>query len=165
MTGNDVRAVLFAAAALAMTGCSRTTPAGGKKADRALDRGTVVLHAEGRTVRVGVEVARTPAQRSRGLKYRTKLATHGGMLFIFDRQEVQTFWMQDTYIPLDMIFIDDGLRVVGIVENAEPLTQISRRVEAPSTYVLEVKGGFCRARGIEPGTPVTFEGIELSPRR
>jgi uncharacterized membrane protein (UPF0127 family) len=119
----------------------------------------VVLQTAGRTVRVRVEIVRTPEQRARGLMFRQKLAELHGMLFLFDRQEVQSFWMENTYIPLDMIFIDEKMRVVGVVENAEPLTTVSRKVNAPSRYVLEVNGGFCRRHGIGKGTSVAFEGF------
>jgi hypothetical protein len=104
-----------------------------------------------------VEVAETETQRAQGLMFRKKLAAHEGMLFIFDREEVQSFWMRNTYIPLDMIFISKKKYVVGIVENAEPMTETSRRVDAPSTYVLEVRGGFAKAQGISTGTRVKLE--------
>jgi len=136
-------------------------PHNGKKQNQpeGYETGTVVLEAGGKTVRVEVEVARTPEQRAKGLMFRKELASYRGMLFLFDREEMQSFWMKNTYIPLDMVFIDRKLKVVGVVENAEPLTTSSRRVQGPSIYVLEVRGGFARAHGIGPGTRVTFEGI------
>lgn len=142
---------------LTLLACSHSpSPTGGSSQ---LPEGTVVLSTGGRTVRVRVEIVRTPEQRARGLMFREKLAELEGMLFLFDRQEVQSFWMENTYIPLDMIFIDERMQVAGIVENAEPLTTISRKVNAPSRYVLEVNGGFCRRHGIGKGTKVTFEGV------
>jgi hypothetical protein len=67
--------------------------------------------------------------------------------------------MQNTYIPLDMIFIDEKLRVVGVVENAAPLTTESRKVATPSRFVLEVNGGFSKQNGVGPGTRALFEAI------
>ncbi len=142
---------------LSLLTCSHSPSATGGSSQ--LAEGTVVLQTAGRTVRVRAEIVRTPEQRARGLMFRQKLAELQGMLFLFDRQEVQSFWMENTYIPLDMIFIDERMRVVGVVENAEPLTTVSRKVNAPSRYVLEVNGGFCRRHGIGKGTSVTFEGI------
>lgn len=110
-------------------------------------------------VRVRVEVARTEPARERGLMYRRHLDDDAGMLFVFDRMEHQSFWMENTYIPLDMIFIDDRLRVVGVVEDAEPLTRDAREVEGDSQYVLEVRAGFARRHGIGPGTEVRFENV------
>lgn len=121
---------------------------------------TVILQAQGRSVRVEVEVARTTEDRARGLMYRRELAPYRGMLFVFEIEEVQSFWMQNTYIPLDMIFIDAKKRVVGVVENAEPLTTVSRRVDVPSLFVLEVNSGFARRHGISPGASVSFEEID-----
>lgn len=124
------------------------------------DEPRVVLRVPGREpVVVRVEVADTEPRRDRGLMYRRHLAPSTGMLFVFDRMEHQSFWMKNTFIPLDMIFIDDALRVVGVVEDATPLTEDAREVEGDSQYVLEVSAGFARRHGIGPGTVVTFENV------
>jgi uncharacterized membrane protein (UPF0127 family) len=150
-----VRSLLILGA-LAVSSCSHQNgPEQEQK--KTLGRGTVVLLTKGRTVRVDVDVARTPEQITRGLMFRKKLGAHEGMLFIFEHEKVQSFWMKNTYIPLDMVFINHEMRVVGIVENAEPMTTTSRRVDAPSTYVLEVRGGFSKAQGISTETSVRFE--------
>lgn len=150
---------LMALATIWALGCP---PQGGKlKTDlSSLEQGTVVLETSGRVVRVDVELALTPAQRSHGLKLRKRLGPYQGMLFVFDRDEVQSFWMQDTYIPLDMIFISADGVVVGFVENTTPMTTTSRRVGKPSRHVLEVNAGFCRNNGIQPGSRVSFQGID-----
>jgi uncharacterized protein len=122
--------------------------------------GAVVLRTSGRTIKVQAEIVRTPEERSRGLMYRRELPAQSGMLFLFDTEEIQSFWMKNTYIPLDMIFIDRAMRVVGVVENAEPLTTTSRRVSSPSRYVLEVNAGFAKRNGIAAGTEVLFEGVD-----
>ena len=108
---------------------------------------------------VAVELARTDAERARGLMWRTSLAPDAGMLFLFDESEVHSFWMQNTLIPLDMIFIDDGGRIVGIVARAAPQTTTGRSVDAPSRYVLEVNGGWAEAHGLSAGDHVRFEGV------
>jgi uncharacterized protein len=106
-----------------------------------------------------VEVARTEAERNQGLMYRKHLASDAGMLFIFERPSPLTFWMKNTLIPLDMIFIGGDRRVVGIVENAEPLTLTARRVEGLAQYVLEINGGMSAQLGIQVGAPVAFNGV------
>ncbi len=119
----------------------------------------VILEPPGQpSVRVPVEVARTPAETQRGLMFRRQLDPAAGMLFLFRRPRQLTFWMRNTLIPLDMIFITGELRVLGVVENAEPETDDPREVEGDSQFVLEVNAGFAREHGIGPGTVVRFEG-------
>lgn len=91
--------------------------------------------------------------------YRTSLQPDTGMLFVFERQTQQTFWMRNTRIPLDMIFIGRDHRVVGVVESATPNTDTPRNVPGASQFVLEVPGGFARERGIGPGTRVRWKNI------
>ncbi len=120
----------------------------------------VVLHpVEGGEVTVKVRIARTEAERSRGLMHVQSMGENEGMLFLMGSDEVQSFWMKNTLIPLDMIFIDAGMTVVGIVENAEPLTTTGRSVDEPSRYVLEVNGGWSGRHGVGKGTTVRFRGV------
>ncbi len=106
-----------------------------------------------------VEVAATPEEQERGLMYRNHLATDAGMLFVSERPRAHTFWMKNTLIPLDMIFIGADRRIVGIVENAEPQTTNERRVNALSQYVLEIGGGLSAQLGIQPGQSVDLRSI------
>ena len=125
------------------------------------DAPMVVLRPEGRPeVRVRVELARTGQEQGRGLMYRQQLEADAGMLFLWETEDIRPFWMRNTLIPLDMIFISADQRVVGIVENAEPQTDTLRQVDQPSQFVLEVNGGFAAANGIVVGTPVEFRNIE-----
>ncbi len=109
---------------------------------------------------VRVELARTDPERARGLMFREKLDADAGMLFLFDGSEDHGFWMKNTLIPLDMVFIADDGRIVGIVERAEPRTTTLRSVGAPSRYVLEVNGGWCAAHGVKAGDRVRFENVQ-----
>ncbi len=120
---------------------------------------TVVLPAGGRTVTFRVEVARTPDEHQRGLMYRQHLDADAGMLFLSRQDQVQVFWMKNTLIPLDMLFIDRERKIVGIVENAEPQTLTSRKVDQPSRYVLEIRGGLAAQLGIKPGGVVEFHDV------
>ena len=110
-------------------------------------------------ITVKVEIADDDAERSQGLMYRKQLAADAGMLFLFDRPHHLTFWMRNTYLPLDMIFIEPTMSILGVVENAEPLTEVTRSVPGDSQYVLEVNAGFSREHGLTPGTMVRFVGV------
>lgn len=110
-------------------------------------------------VRVQVELARTPEEQARGLMYRRSLPPDGGMLFLFDRAEPRRFWMRNTYIPLDMIFLDAQRVVVGIEENTVPLDETGRGPDQPAQYVVEVAGGYARSHGIGLGARAQFQNV------
>ncbi len=122
--------------------------------------GRVLLRGADGEVEVRVEVVKKRADRSRGLMFREHLDDDAGMLFLFREPEHQTFWMRNTLIPLEMIFIGADRRVVGVSENAQPRTDRSRAVDGDSQYVLEVNAGFARRWGIGPGSRVEFQGID-----
>ena len=123
------------------------------------DRGALVVHdVFGGAHRLTVEIADTGALRTRGLMWRTELPEGTGMLFIFPSEVVQSFWMRNTLIPLDMLFIDKQGRVVGVVQWAEPRTLASRTVGKPSLYVLEVPGGWASRNAVRAGSVVELEG-------
>ncbi|HZJ52858.1 MAG TPA: DUF192 domain-containing protein [Myxococcaceae bacterium] len=123
------------------------------------DRGALVVRdAFGGAHRLTVEIADTTPLRTRGLMWRTDLPEGTGMLFIFPSEVVQSFWMRNTLIPLDLVFIDRKLRVVGVVQWAEPRTLTSRRVGKPSLYVLEVPGGWTSRNGVRTGSTIELEG-------
>ena len=113
----------------------------------------------GRDVPFRVELARTEPEREQGLMYRDRMDADAGMLFIFERPAPLTFWMKNTFIPLDMIFIGADRHIVGIIENAEPRTLSARRVAGVSEYVLEINGGLSAKLGIQPGAAVDFSGV------
>ncbi len=119
----------------------------------------VILHSADGPRAVDVEVVRTDADRSRGLMFRKTLAVDAGMLFLFEGDEPRTFWMHNTLLPLDMLFIDRDLKIVGIVESATPKTDSARGVKKPSRFVLEVNGGYCAAHAVKVGDRVEFVGL------
>lgn len=108
---------------------------------------------------VRAEVAATRDARTRGLMWRTTLAEGDGMLFLFPMEDLLTFWMKNTLIPLDMIFIDSSWTIVGIVERAAPRTLDSRGPGVPAKYVLEVPAGWTAKIGLKPGLKVQAEGL------
>ncbi len=119
----------------------------------------VHLSAPQGDVVVGVEIVSTPAQIERGLMFREHLPPSQGMLFLMTEERNWPFWMRNTLIPLDMLFIARDMTIAGIVENAEPRTETLREVGKPSLFVLEVNGGFCAAHKIAAGAKVQFEGV------
>jgi uncharacterized membrane protein (UPF0127 family) len=101
-----------------------------------------------------IEVVSTPEDRAKGLMYRKSLPEGQGMLFDFHSDQDVSFWMQNTYIPLDMIFIKGDGRIANIVENAEPLSTKMIPSRGPVRGVLEVIGGTTRKLGIAAGDKV-----------
>jgi uncharacterized membrane protein (UPF0127 family) len=112
------------------------------------------IHVADGTVDVAVEVVSTPETLARGLMYRTELADGRGMLFVFPEVQDHRFWMKNTLIPLDMIFIGADGVIVGIHRDATPLSTATVGVGHPSRWVLEVPGGWSARRGVAPGQRV-----------
>lgn len=113
----------------------------------ATDEGDVTFQAE---------IADTPDERQKGLMFREQMEDEHGMLFLFPDERQRSFWMKNTYIPLDMIFIRADRTILGIVENAEPRTMNSRSVPGASQFVLEINGGLAKQRGLAAGQEVRF---------
>jgi uncharacterized protein len=111
------------------------------------------------TVTVEVEVADDLNKRTVGLMYRQELDAQRGMVFVFPRPDNHVFWMRNTYVPLDMIFINAASEVVGVVAHAEPLTETPRAIGVPSLFVLEVNAGFASRHQIGVGTKVIMTGV------
>jgi uncharacterized protein len=103
-------------------------------------------------------VARTDADRDRGLMFRERLGDREGMIFLFDEEAEHAFWMKNTLIPLDMIFVDGASQVVGVVERATP-GSLAPRSAGRSRAVLEVRGGWAAERGVRAGDRVTVEEL------
>ncbi len=103
-----------------------------------------------------VEMAATEAEREKGLMFRKELPEGRGMLFDFHREQEVGFWMQNTYIPLDMIFIQGDGRILRIEENTTPFSTKVIPSNGPVRAVLEVIGGTAERLGIVPGDRVAF---------
>jgi uncharacterized protein len=106
------------------------------------------------------EVASTEGARERGLMDRTMLDADKGMLFVFEKEEVYPFWMKNTLIPLDMIWIDSDYRVVYIGRNSQPCVSDPCQVINPgkkARYVLEINGGLADKLGIKEGDKVNLK--------
>jgi uncharacterized membrane protein (UPF0127 family) len=90
--------------------------------------------------------------------YRREVGEGKGMLFVFPDEKVQSFWMKNTLVPLDMVFVSKEMKVVGILENVPPLTEDPRFVDIPSLYVLEFAGGTMRKVGVRTGAKLVIRG-------
>jgi len=143
--------------------CSATSGVGAVDSSKSSARTTaqtpaqvIVLPPGHDPATVAVEVVSSAEDRQRGLMYRKHLEPDAGMLFMFEQPQQLTFWMHNTLVPLDMIFITADWKVLGVVENATPLTDAPRSVAGLSQYVLEVNAGYGRRHGFGPGTAVHY---------
>lgn len=109
--------------------------------------------------KIMLEIADSRAERQRGLMFRRKMHPDFGMLFIFDNDELRSFWMKNTLIPLDMVHIDSRGEVVGVVERAEPMTLSPRDTGEPARYVLELVAGRAAELGIKAGVKMKLDGL------
>ncbi|MGV6800483.1 MAG: DUF192 domain-containing protein [bacterium] len=98
-----------------------------------------------------VEIADNDKERAQGLMHRRELDRHAGMLFKFPKERILSFWMKNTYIPLDLIYIDRDGVIIKIARNAEPLSLRSLPSGKPAVAVLEINGGLADELGISEG--------------
>jgi uncharacterized protein len=101
--------------------------------------------------RVTVEIARTVDHRAHGLMFRRHLSDQEGMLFSWRGEEPRSFWMRNTCLPLDMLFIAGDGTLLGILEQVPPMNDAPRTVPCPAMHVLEVPAGWSRRHGVVPG--------------
>ena len=129
-----------------------------------LDPERSVLHIitqEGHTHIFHVEEARTPEEQAKGLMFRTHLDSDSGMLFFFEKSEQYSFWMRNTLIPLDMIFIrEDGI-IEHIHDNAIPHDETPIRAPNPVRAVLEINGGLSEKLGLNAGDRIEYPLFNL----
>ncbi|MFW5968531.1 MAG: DUF192 domain-containing protein [Persicimonas sp.] len=109
-----------------------------------------------------VELAVSAAEKRKGLMFRREMAEGWGMLFVYDQQRPLGFWMKNTFLPLDMVFIDGDGRIVRILEDVEPLTEKRRRSKRPARYVLELEAGTAAEDGLERGMTIELNNVEES---
>ena len=100
---------------------------------------------------VTVEVARSASERQQGLMNRTEVPDGTGMLFVFPQSRIRSFWMQNTYVDLDIAYIDDSLRIIDIQQMKAETTD-PHESSAPAMFALEVRMGWFAEHGIEVGT-------------
>jgi len=128
--------------------CAYLAPCGVSAAQMPVEPNPALVIFGSDTIRA--EVARSPDQRQRGLMFRDAVPEGTGMLFIFDRPDVQGIWMKDTYVPLDVAFLDASFRVVNI-ESLEPLDLTVKNSARAVLFALEVRQGWFADNEIGPG--------------
>jgi uncharacterized membrane protein (UPF0127 family) len=120
----------------------------------------LVIHTDSGQHAFTVEVVDTPESRAKGLMYVQELADDAGMLFDFEQERMVSFWMRNTFIPLDMIFIGSDGEIKNIHVNARPHDETSIPSAAPVQFVLEIPGGRSVELGIEAGDRVEHARIK-----
>ncbi|WP_071797157.1 DUF192 domain-containing protein [Natronohydrobacter thiooxidans] len=129
-------------------------------AQAACSEGAVDLRGPWGQARFSVEIADTDETRARGLMHRERLARSAGMLFIYDRPVAASFWMRNTLISLDMIFVDPTGRVSHIHHEAIPLDETPIPGGENVLMVLEINGGLARAMGITEGSEMRHPRLD-----
>lgn len=129
-------------------------------AGAACDPGLVEIRGPAGAARFHVEIADTEAERVQGLMERKSLPASSGMLFVYDRPQPVAFWMRNTLIPLDMIFVDATGVVQGVHEGARPRDETPIPGPGPVLAVLEINGGLARRLGIAPGAQMRHPAFD-----
>lgn len=122
-------------------------------------RELVVENSRQERHRFVVEVATTPEGRAKGLMFRRELAPDAGMLFDFGKPEMVVMWMKNTLLPLDMLFVAEGGKVVNIAERTVPGSLAPVSSEAPVKFVLEVNGGTAQRLHLKAGDRI-IKGLQ-----
>jgi uncharacterized membrane protein (UPF0127 family) len=110
--------------------------------------------------KIDVEIADNENKRMQGLMWRRSMSDSLGMLFIFDDVKPLSFWMKNTYIPLDIIYINQYFEIVTIQENTTPFSEVSIPSYKPAKYVVEVNAGFCFKNKIEAGDNIIYNTVK-----
>lgn len=143
----------------------------GEETKKSMDTDTVAFRMEGQLqivqsetdsvlARLDIEIADTEYETQTGLMYRDSMDPGHGMLFVFDSPALHAFYMKNTEIPLDIIFIDEDLRIATIHANANPLDEGSISSEVPVQYVLEVNAGLSNTWGLQPGDRIRYNKLD-----
>lgn len=106
---------------------------------------------------IDIEKADNDMERRLGLMYRKSMPDSQGMLFLFDKAEQQSFWMRNTFIPLDIIFVDADHRILNIHKNARTLSDNPLPSAGDAQFVVEVPGGFSDKYGVKPGDKIQWQ--------
>lgn len=142
-------------------GTATTTPPATTDVERNVTATFVMPGCENVTVTLGV--ADEPEERRRGLMYRQSLADRSGMVFVYDDAAPRTFWMKNTYVPLDIVFVSADRTVLNVAhaqaQPHAPAAEVDRYdSDGPAKYVVELPRGFANRTGVGPGTRLVFEG-------
>ena len=126
--------------------------------------GTLTLSRDGQTYRtLDIEIADTDSTRTRGMMQRESLPKDSGMLFIFEREEEQGFWMANTPLALDLIFVRADGRILSVAKYIQPMRTETVPSNGRAMYVLEVEAGYSDSIGIIEGDVMSFERTAQEP--
>lgn len=120
---------------------------------------TLSIQTENSTIEINAEIADDLQEQIKGLMFRSDLGQNDGMLFVYETERKRSFWMKNTLIPLDMIFVDTNMRIIDIKENIQPcVTEICPNYTSKDVakYILEVNAGFVMKNNIEIGDLITL---------
>jgi hypothetical protein len=126
-------------------------------------RDTLVLAAGDARHQISVEVAETPEEKAKGLMFRRTLADLEGMLFLYSEPQPVAMWMRNTYLALDMVFIDRAGTVIRIAERTVPFSEDRIESGGPVLAVLEINGGLAERLGLKPGDQVLHRAFGTAP--
>ncbi len=115
--------------------------------------------------RIAIEIAATDSAQARGLMQRRSLPPDTGMLFVMDKEEQRAFWMANTPMPLDIIFVNADSVVVKVADHTTPYSQQNIESDLPAQYVVEVRAGYAARHGIVPGSRIAWETTANSASR
>jgi uncharacterized membrane protein (UPF0127 family) len=127
------------------------------------EKAIIVTNSDGAAFRLSVEMAVTPAEREKGLMFRRSIAPNSGMLFEFPKAQVVDFWMKDTILPLDMVFISQDGVVDSIAVNQPPFSLVNPFSVGPVVATLEIPAGMATRLGLKRGDRVTGLDDQLPP--
>lgn len=146
--------LLTLVAFLLLASCGQKQPGQGGAENGAHVPALPVIKING--VPLNVEIVQDPEARQKGLMNRDSLPEKQGMLFVFEAPQMLSFWMRNTFIPLDIAFIDENRRIVDI-QHMEPLDETKQYISPrPALYALEVNAGWFAKHAIKPGDEVEF---------
>ncbi len=151
--------VLCAALLLAVAGCSRNEPETEIAAPIPFRTdGTLTFQRDGTSLKtINIEIAENDSSRTRGLMQRQELPENSGMLFIFDREEPQSFWMANTPLSLDIIYASADSEIVSIGRYTTPFSTSAVPSRSPARFVIETPAGFADTYGIAESDQVTWQ--------
>lgn len=105
---------------------------------------------------IAIEIAETKEEKQTGLMHRKHLGEEQGMLFLFKNSKKRFFWMKNTSIPLDIIYVNDNQAIVSIYRNTKPFSEKGLSSRNNAKFVVEVNSGYCKKHGIRVGDSITF---------
>ncbi len=116
-----------------------------------------IIKQSGERLDIKLKIADTINERAKGLMFVKEMPEGEGMLFIFEQEEMRKMWMENTYLPLDMLFVNKDKVIFNFKENATPLSREIIYSVGPALYVVELNAGFVKKHGIKTGDKIEFE--------